>query len=66
MNTPSIQSVLDKCVDSAIERRDFSQALRMRWLSHANHNATLEPNELVTYIQDVRLSDGKNFPLFGK
>lgn len=53
----SIQNSIDAFVDGAVERFDFDKALRMRWMSHANHNATIEPDEIITWLWNVKVSE---------
>lgn len=53
----SIQQAIDSFVDSAVERRDFHNALQMRWLSHANHNATIEPDTVMTCLQKIKVAE---------
>lgn len=62
----TIQRVLDVSVDCAIERGDFMKALRMRWMSHANNTATIEPVEVLDFIMAVRGAPEKDFQMVGK
>ncbi len=62
----SIQTAIDVNVECAIERGDYEKALRMRWASHANYSATVEPAELVDWIQLIRYAPEKDFRSVGK
>lgn len=52
----SMQDVIDSRIAYAIGRGASSKALRMRWASHANDNATLEPDVVWRYLQKVHLA----------
>lgn len=66
MDGSTIQSAINEQINAAIERFDFSMALRFCWMSHANDNATFEPDDVAVYLQKLKVSDDNNFPLIGK
>ena len=62
----SIQTAIDVHVDCAVDRRDFKQALRIRWMSHANYNTVIDSNEISIWLQSLKLAKENSLPLLGK
>ena len=49
-----LQNMIDESVDAAVDEHFFDRALRYRWVSHANSNATIEPDTIAVMMQKAK------------